>query len=55
MWKKWKIWDKMYMKSMLRAFAGRELKRAPEFKILEQAPRYASLQLWHRNEVINFL
>ena len=26
MWKKWKIWDKVYLKSMLRAFAGRELK-----------------------------
>ena len=30
------------------------VKRDPEFKILEQAPRYASVQLWHRNEVINF-
>ena len=26
MWKKWKFWDKYYKKSMLRAFAGRELK-----------------------------
>ena len=26
-WKKWKFWDKYYKKSMLRAFAGRELKR----------------------------
>ena len=27
MWKKWKFWDKYYKKSMLRAFAGRELKK----------------------------
>ena len=40
MWKKWKFWDNVYKKSMLRAFAR---SRAKKIEILRQLFEFAKI------------
>ena len=50
MWKKWKFWDKYYKKSMLRAFAGRELKNIDNFQYMRvMGPKSISDHGWAIN------
>ena len=53
MWKKWKIWDNVYKKSMLRAFARSRAKKWKYGMNETLASNFTSVQTFH-SQAMNY-